>query len=135
VKQRDNASWLSELKGEPVKAPRREKLQDLVDSRPFWDGLADLGDLPEGVEVHEDVALWDRGERTLTAEVYVPDGPGPYPLFLHIHGGGYCVSSARNDRKWGMRVTRSRGRSRTASTRRGGSRGTEPSTRATRRGW
>ncbi len=104
MKQRDNASWLSELKGEPVKAPRREKLQDLVDSRPFWDGLADLSGLPEGVEVHEDVVLWDRGERTLTAEIYVPDGPGPYPLFLHIHGGGYCVSSARNDRKWGMRV-------------------------------
>ena len=104
MKQRDNAAWLSELKGSPVKAPRREKLQDLVDSRPFWDGLADLSDLPESIEVHEDVVLWDRGERTLTAEVYVPDGPGPYPLFLHIHGGGYCVSSARNDRKWGMRV-------------------------------
>lgn len=101
---RDNSDWLSELAGTRVEAPRREKLQDLIDSRPFWDSLADFSDLPEGVEVHEEVVLWDRGETTLTAEIYLPEGEGPFPLYLHIHGGGYCVSSARNDRKWGMRV-------------------------------
>jgi acetyl esterase len=102
--RRDNSSWLSELAGEPVQAPRRERLQDLIDSRPFWDSLADFSDLPEGIDVHEDVFLWDRGRAKLTAEIYVPRGSGPFPLYLHIHGGGYCVSSARNDRKWGMRV-------------------------------
>src|SRR5262245_16434071 len=101
---RTNATWLSELAGKPVDAPRRERLQDLIDSRPFWDSLADFSDLPEAVEVHEDVVLRSRDGTTLTAEIYVPDGPGPFPLYVHIHGGGYCVSSARNDRKWGMRV-------------------------------
>ncbi len=102
--QKTNATWLSELAGKSVGAPRREELSDLADSRPFWDSLADLDDLPEGIEVHEDVELWDRGDTKLTAEIYVPEGPGPYPLFMHIHGGGYCVSKAQNDRKWGMRV-------------------------------
>jgi acetyl esterase len=102
--RRDNAKWLSELAGEAVAAPRREKLQDLIDSRPFWDSLADFTDLPDDVEVHEDVQLRDRDGTRLAAEIYVPRGDGPFPLYLHIHGGGYCVSSARNDRKWGMRV-------------------------------
>ena len=102
--EKSNAGWLSELAGKPVAAPRREQLSDLVESRPFWDSLTDLSDLPEGVEVHEDVLLWDRGDTKLTAELYVPAGEGPFPLFLHIHGGGYCVSRARNDRKFGMRV-------------------------------
>ncbi len=101
---KDNAAWLSGLAGKDVAVPRREKLSDLADSRPFWDSIADLSDLPEGIEVHEGVELWDRGERMLTAEVYVPDGPGPYPLLVHHHGGGYCVSSARNERKLGMRL-------------------------------
>jgi acetyl esterase len=102
--QRDNARWLSELAGRPVPPPRRERLQDLIDSRPFWDSLADFSDLPEDVEVHENVHVRTRGDTELTAEIYVPEGEGPFPLYLHIHGGGYCVSSAKNDRKWGMRV-------------------------------
>ncbi len=101
---KDNSGWLSELAGKSVSAPKRETLEDLVESRPFWDSLADFEGLPAGVEVHEAVDLWDRGERKLTAEIYVPDGPGPFPLLVHIHGGGYCVSRAINDRKFGMRI-------------------------------
>lgn len=98
----DNAAWMSELAGRPVQPPRREEVQDLVDSRPFFDSLADLSDLPEGVTAHEEVLLRERGETRLTAEIYVPDGPGPFPVLLHLHGGGFCVSRARNDRKFGM---------------------------------
>ncbi|HEX4520634.1 MAG TPA: alpha/beta hydrolase fold domain-containing protein [Gaiellaceae bacterium] len=101
---KDNSGWLSELAGKSVAAPKRETLEDLVESRPFWDSLADFDDLPAGVEVHEAVELWDRGERTLGAEIYVPEGEGPFPLLVHIHGGGYCVSRAINDRKYGMRI-------------------------------
>lgn len=100
--QRTNAEWLSDMAGKPVLPPRREELQDLIDSRPFWDSLADFSDLPEDVDVHEDVVLWDRDGRRLEAEIYVPKGPGPYPLHMHFHGGGFCVSTAKNDRKYGM---------------------------------
>ena len=100
---KDNANWISELAGRDVAPPKREKLQDLIDSRPFWLSLADLTDLPENVKVHEGLTLWERGETTLTADVYVPAGPGPVPLFMHSHGGGYCTGSVMNDRKIGMK--------------------------------
>ena len=100
----DNTNWISALAGRDVQPPRRETLQDLIDSRPFWLSLADLANLPESVEVHEGVLLWDRGETRLTAEVYVPAGPGPFPLLLHVHGGGYCTGSVLNDRKAAMRL-------------------------------
>ncbi len=100
----DNANWISALAGRAVEPPRRETLQDLIDSREFWLSLADLSDLPETVALHEDVLLWDRGETRLTAEVYVPEGAGPFPLLLHVHGGGYCTGSVLNDRKAGMRL-------------------------------
>ena len=95
---------MSQLAGRAVEPPRRETLQDLVDSRAFWLSLADLDDLPAGVDVHEGVVLWDRGETTLTAEVYVPQGNGPFPLLAHFHGGGYCTGSVLNDRKAAMRM-------------------------------
>jgi acetyl esterase len=104
VPHRDNANWISALAGRKVEPPRRETLQDLIDSRAFWLSLADLSDLPATVEVHEDVLLWDRGETRLTADVYVPEGDGPFPLLLHVHGGGYCTGSVRGDRKVGMRM-------------------------------
>lgn len=100
----DNTAWISALAGRAVEPPKRETLQDLIDSRPFWLSLADLTALPESVEVEEGVVLWDRGETRLTAEVYVPAGDGPFPLLLHAHGGGYCSGSVRNDRKVGMRL-------------------------------
>jgi acetyl esterase len=102
--EKTNAAWLSQLAGREVAPPRREQLEDLVDSRPFWDSIADLDHLPAGIRVHEGVEIWDRGDRMLTAEIYLPEGAGPFPLLMHIHGGGYCVSSARNERKLGMRL-------------------------------
>ena len=99
----DNARWISALAGHDVEPPRRETLQDLIDSRAFWLSLADLSNLPESVAVH-DALLWDRGETRLTAEIYVPQGDGPFPLLMHVHGGGYCTGSVQNDRKVGMRL-------------------------------
>lgn len=95
---------MSQLAGRPVEPPRRERLQDLIDSRAFWLSLADLEDLPAEVELHEGVVLWERGETTLTAEVYVPEGEGPFPVLAHFHGGGYCTGGALNDRKAAMRM-------------------------------
>lgn len=95
---------MSQLAGRSVEPPRRETLQDLIDSRAFWLSLADLEDLPAAVEVHEGIVLWDRGEPMLTADVYVPRGDGPFPLLAHFHGGGYCTGGVLNDRKAAMRI-------------------------------
>lgn len=103
TQQRSNAAWLSGMAGKPVQPPRRVEIQDLIDSRPFWDSLADFSDLPDGVDVHEDVLVWRRENGPdLRAEIYVPRGDGPFPLLLHFHGGGFCVSRAVNDRKYCM---------------------------------
>jgi len=43
----------------------------------------------EKYTVTRDVPYVDRGDRTLTADVYVPDGKGPYPGILMVHGGAW----------------------------------------------
>lgn len=96
-----NAGWMSELASSDVTPPRREELADLAASRPFFEAMSDLTDLPAGVEVTEHV-LRERDGVVLTAEVYRPSAPGTYPLVVHLHGGGYCVGSVRGDRKLAM---------------------------------
>jgi acetyl esterase len=98
----NNQHWMSLVAGREIQLPRRERLQDLIDSRAFFDSIADVSDLPENVTV-EEVVLREREGKKLTAEIYVPSGKGPFPLWLHIHGGGWCVGSAMNDRKLAMR--------------------------------
>lgn len=90
----------------PVAAPRSETIDDLVKSRRFWEGVADVDNLPEGVAVHEHVTLGARsgGERVLTAEIYAPTTPPPHPTALWIHGGGWYSGSPRTHRKAGMEL-------------------------------
>jgi acetyl esterase len=90
----------------PVAAPRFETIDDLVESRPFWEAVADLENLPAGVDVHENVVLGGRsgGKRVLTAEIYAPRTSPPHPLALWIHGGGWYSGSPRTHRKAGMEL-------------------------------
>ena len=62
-----------------------------------------LTNLPEGIEIHSSVQM-DTSSTTPTAELYVPEGPGPFPVFVHIHGGGWYTGSAAMDRRFGMEV-------------------------------
>jgi acetyl esterase len=94
-----NAAWLSQVAGRTVEPPRRDEPQDLVDSRPFFESFTDLSDLPAVSETHLDLVLRRRDGVDLTAEVVVPLGTGPFPTYVHLHGGGFCVGSTRADRK------------------------------------
>ena len=58
-------------------------------------------DMPENVEIHECVTFRVGGP---TAEIYVPDGEGPFPCFLHLHGGGWFTGSAKQERRFCMRI-------------------------------
>lgn len=40
--------------------------------------------------VLEDQAFRDVGVRVLAGDVYIPEGPGPFPAVLVIHGGGFA---------------------------------------------
>ena len=52
-------------------------------------------DLPPIESYEEGVTL----RPGLTADVAVPKGPGPYPVLLYLHGGGWVAGSARTHKK------------------------------------
>ena len=78
-------------------------LEDVVAGRRRF-SLAHLNvDLPEMAEVHDEVVLRERQGTGLTAEIYVPPGEGPFPAFLYIHGGAFCLENSEDVRRLAMR--------------------------------
>lgn len=61
-------------------------------------------DLPTVRELHEDVFLREREGLRLTAEVYVPEGQGPFPTMVYMHGGAFCIWSPKEVRRIAMRI-------------------------------
>lgn len=101
-----NSSWMSSVAGETVIVPELTTLQEVIDFRS--DPTRDLSrhnvELPENVTVHEDVVLGETSGAPVRAEVYVPDGPGPFPVAQYMHGGGWCWGRALYVRKLGMSI-------------------------------
>lgn len=63
-----------------------------------------LEDLPQLGALHEGVLLRRRDGYDLTAEICVPAGDGPFPAMLYMHGGAFCVWSARDVRRIAHRI-------------------------------
>jgi acetyl esterase len=101
-----NSSWLSLVANEKVTPPELTTLQEVIDFRS--DPTRDLSrhnvDLPENVTVHEDVVLGETSGAPVRAEIYVPDGEGPFPMVQYMHGGGWCWGKALYVRKLGMSI-------------------------------
>jgi acetyl esterase len=95
-----NAGWMSLMLGRPVVPPRREVVQDVVDSRTFFNRSHLNVDLPDLAELQEGVELRDG----LTAEIYVPHGEGPFPPLVYLHGGAWCAGSPKGARRVAMRL-------------------------------
>ena len=58
-----------------------------------------LADLPQVGTSHPHVTLRSDPLRQLHAEIYVPEGTGPFPVYLYLHGGGYTLNSAEIARR------------------------------------
>lgn len=59
--------------------------------------------LPEIGHMYEGIQLRD-GDLTPAVEIYVPDGSGPFPVVVNIHGGAWYTGSVRLDRRFGRTI-------------------------------
>ena len=71
------------------------------DMRRLIDGFGGFinADLPSVGAFHENVAVSDG----VTADVVVPQGTGPFPVLVYLHGGGWICGSPATHRKVGHR--------------------------------
>lgn len=104
----ENLNWVQKIVGPPPPGtPPRPPIAD-VESIPARRAAIDLSvlnhDLPRLAALHEDVVLRERDGVKLTAEIYVPERVGPLPAMLYLHGGAFCVWSARDIRRIGVRL-------------------------------
>ncbi|MBO2458185.1 alpha/beta hydrolase [Actinomadura violacea] len=96
--------WASLVAGRSVDATPASTFQELVDSRASYDFRHLNVDLPPLGAFHHDVVLGEIDERPVTAEIYIPQGHGPFPTMLFLHGGGWYVGDAENERKLAMQL-------------------------------
>ena len=98
--------WRSQIAGKPVSYSRPDSVANLTARRRYGQIMfEELNiDLPEVGEHHEHVVMRPQGagRATPTAQIYVPKGEGPFPVLLHIHGGGWFTGNALGERKLGM---------------------------------
>jgi acetyl esterase len=59
-------------------------------------------DLPRVGEFHEAVTVYEPAGTRVTADVIVPEGAGPHPILVYLHGGGFVMGSAEADRVVGF---------------------------------
>lgn len=98
----DTPEWVRLLFGPDTVSKPLTSLADVVEQR--WTELPYANDeLPELVETHV-VDLWEQAGDLTSGEVYVPAGAGPFPVFLYMHGGGWCHGSAESVRRLAMRI-------------------------------
>jgi acetyl esterase len=92
---------MSLLLGHPVQPKRLTSLDEIPERRRLYDLSVANADLPDVAALHERVEL----RPGLTAEISVPLGEGPFPVFLYMHGGAWCLGGAAGVRKVAHRIT------------------------------
>jgi len=79
---------------------------DALDLRAMLDGfMTQLGnaDLPEIGASHDDVVIRTVDGHALTVDIHVPNGAGPFPVLVYLHGGGWILGSPKTHRRVGYR--------------------------------
>lgn len=101
---RETPHWASLAAGRSVETRPAADLDELIRARPNYSFRHLNVDLPPLAETHLDVELGRVGDRSVRAEIYVPEGEGPFPALLFLHGGAWYVGDAENERKLAMQL-------------------------------
>lgn len=101
------ANWQSIHRGKQVEYNPPKTVEEMAKAAIAYRDEAEypnlMVDLPD-VVFHEHVVMRAEGD-TPTAEIYAPkEGTGPFPVFMHIHGGGWVFGAARHERRFCMRI-------------------------------
>ncbi|MFI6956593.1 alpha/beta hydrolase [Nocardia sp. NPDC050408] len=108
---RTTGSWIEGVVGAPLPTsePLRVAIHGIANRRAFYETLAPAAD-PPGAVVVDDAVTLRNGSTTLTGELYRPcddqgqPTPDTLPVFLFLHGGGFCIWNARMVRRAAMRI-------------------------------
>jgi acetyl esterase/lipase len=76
------------------------ELREMLDTFMIQMGNADLPGIGAS---HDDIVIDSGGGRELTVDVHVPNGTGPFPLLVYLHGGGWILGSPKTHRRLGFR--------------------------------
>jgi acetyl esterase len=102
---RDDRTWLAKLLGESFKGgPPITNVEMIPERRKAIDLSAINTDLPKLAHLQTDVLIREREGHRLTAEIYVPNGDGPFPVVVFFHGGAWCVWKPSDVRRTATRV-------------------------------
>jgi acetyl esterase len=91
-------SWLGKLLGKNPSGPPIDSVE-AIPARRSRINLASLNTPLPSLAERRDVVLRRHAVGDLTAEVYVPEGEGPFPPLVYLHGGAWCVWSAADVRR------------------------------------
>lgn len=76
-----------------------------LEFRGVLDGFATMmnGVLPDIGGSSDDVKLFSAGGTDITADMHKPKGPGPFPVLIYLHGGGWIMGTPKTHRRLGFR--------------------------------
>jgi acetyl esterase len=98
--KRPRESWLKKLLGDAFQGGPPITSTEMIPARREALHLDSLNEgLPPLAAIDEGIVLRERRGGQLTAEVLVPEGSGPFPMVVYMHGGAWCVWGARDVRR------------------------------------
>lgn len=100
----DNSGWLSLLLERDIPPGSVTSIDEIPAMRAGADLTVNNVDLPDLADHRVGVVLRERGGVSLTAEISIPHGHGPFPVVVYFHGGGFCIADAAGARRPSARI-------------------------------